>query len=93
MFFLFTLAYVFFLLDRIQHNDCHFVDNNEEESKAQLGKDLAEGLAEDDKIELGDNNVNDLSGKDEINTYTSESCKVTFAKVSKHLSFFHQNKF
>jgi hypothetical protein len=72
----------------MQKDDCIFLDNNEEDSDANLGEDLNEGLADDNKMERKGNDVNDLSGEDESDLYTSASCKVTLAKVSKHLSCF-----
>ncbi|PLW07060.1 hypothetical protein PCANC_25377 [Puccinia coronata f. sp. avenae] len=64
----------------MQKDDCIFLDDDEEDSDADLGEDLNEGLADDDEMELEGNDVNDLSSKDESDLYTSALCKVTLAK-------------
>ncbi|PLW10986.1 hypothetical protein PCANC_24202 [Puccinia coronata f. sp. avenae] len=56
------------------------VDSDDKGEDSQEEDDLAQGFAEDDNIELEDNDVNNLSGEDEGDPYTSDSCKLSLSK-------------
>ena len=57
------------------------INSEDKDEDTQQEDDLAQGFAKDDKIELEDNNINNLSGEDEDDTYTSNSCKLSLSKV------------
>ncbi|KAA1131067.1 hypothetical protein PGTUg99_030313 [Puccinia graminis f. sp. tritici] len=54
--------------------------NQEDQDEPGSSTELAADLICEDEIELENDDVNELSDKDENDRYTSESCKTTLAK-------------
>ena len=74
-----TLAYGFLLLKySILKDNVNSEDMDEDTQKEDY---VAQGFSKDDKIELEDNNVNNLSGEDKDDPCTSNSCKLSLSKV------------
>ncbi|KAH9450330.1 hypothetical protein Pst134EA_027039 [Puccinia striiformis f. sp. tritici] len=63
--------------------------DEEDEDEPGNSTELAAELIADDEIKLENDDVNELSDKEETNRYTSESCKKTLAKVKSVLVLIH----